>query len=120
MEHRNELTRVKELYNEDADIIVVSYGAPSRSAVTAVKKARDEGIKAGHIKLDIVWPFPDEIIETAAQQAKNIIVVELNLGQIVHEVERVAKGNAEITLLPKIGGEMHQPDEILKMIKKFQ
>lgn len=120
MEHRSELTRVKKLYNEDADIIVVSYGAPSRSAVTAVKKARDEGIKAGHIKLDIVWPFPDEIIETAAQQAKNIIVVELNLGQIVHEVERVAKGNAEITLLPKIGGEMHQPDEILKMIKKCQ
>ncbi|MBI5680233.1 MAG: 2-oxoacid:acceptor oxidoreductase subunit alpha [Methanobacterium sp.] len=118
--HRKELTRVNELHTEDADVIVVSYGAPSRSAITAVKHARDEGIKAGHIKLDVIWPFPDEIIESAAKQAKHIIVAEMNLGQIVHEVERVAKGNAEVLLLPKIGGEMHRPDEILKIIESCE
>lgn len=117
IKHKDRLTQVKELHTEDADIIVVSYGAPSRSAITAVKKARNEGIKAGHIKLEIVWPFPDEIIKAAAKQAKNIIVVEMNLGQIVHEVERVAGGDAEVSLLPKIGGEMHLPDEILKKIE---
>jgi 2-oxoglutarate ferredoxin oxidoreductase subunit alpha len=117
LKHKDELTQVKEIYTEDADVIVVSYGAPSRSAVTAVKKAREEGIKAGHIKLEIVWPFPDEIIKSAAKQAKNIIVAEMNLGQIVHEVERVAKCDAKVSLLPKIGGEMHRPDEILKEIE---
>ncbi|MGZ7209615.1 MAG: transketolase C-terminal domain-containing protein, partial [Methanobacterium sp.] len=117
IKHKDELLRVKELYTDDADIIVISYGAPSRSAITAVKKAREEGIKAGHIKLDIVWPFPDDIIKKAANTAKNIIVVEMNLGQMVNEVERVAKCDAEVTLLPKIGGEMHQPDEILKEIE---
>lgn len=119
LNHRKELTQVKELFTEDADIIVVSYGAPSRSAITAVKKAREKGIKAGHIKLEIVWPFPDETIKTAANQAKNIIVAEMNLGQIVHEVERVAKCDAEVTLFPKIGGEMQKPDEILEMIEKL-
>ncbi|MGZ7044382.1 MAG: 2-oxoacid:acceptor oxidoreductase subunit alpha [Methanobacterium sp.] len=117
IKHKDELLRVKELYTDDADTIVISYGAPSRSAITAVKKAREEGIKAGHIKLDIVWPFPDDIIKKAANTAKNIIVVEMNLGQMVNEVERVAKCDAEVTLLPKIGGEMHQPDEILKEIE---
>ncbi|MGF7117736.1 2-oxoacid:acceptor oxidoreductase subunit alpha [Methanobacterium oryzae] len=117
LKHRDELTQVKELYTEDADIIMVSYGSPSRSAITAVKKAREEGIKAGHIKLEIVWPFPEEIIKSAAKQAKHIIVAEMNLGQIVHEVERVAKSDAEVTLMPKIGGEMHRPDEILKKIE---
>lgn len=117
LKHKDELVKVKELYTEDADVIVVSYGAPSRSAITAVKQARNEGIKAGHIKLGIVWPFPDEIIKSAAKQAKNIIVPEMNLGQIVHEVERVAKCDAEVSLLPKIGGEMHRPDEILKEIE---
>ena len=117
LKHRDELTQVKEIYTEDADIIVVSYGSPSRSAITAVKKAREEGIKAGHIKLEIVWPFPEEIIKLAAKQAKHIIVAEMNLGQIVHEVERVAKSDAEVTLMPKIGGEMHRPDEILKKIE---
>ncbi|MGB9937739.1 MAG: 2-oxoacid:acceptor oxidoreductase subunit alpha [Methanobacterium sp.] len=117
MKHRAELTKVKKLHTEDAEIIVVSYGSPSRSATTAVKQAREEGIKAGHIKLDIVWPFPDEIIKSAAKQAEHIIVAEMNLGQIVHEVERVAKCDAEVSLLPKIGGEMHRPDEILKKIE---
>jgi 2-oxoglutarate ferredoxin oxidoreductase subunit alpha len=41
----------------------------------------------------------------------------MNLGQIVHEVERAAKSDAEVTLMPKIGGEMHRPDEILKKIE---
>lgn len=117
LKHRDELTQVKELYIEDADVIVVSYGAPSRSAITAVKKARDEGIKAGHVKLEIVWPFPDEVIRSVAKQANHIIVAEMNLGQIVHEVERVAKCDSEVSLLPKIGGEMHRPDEILKEIE---
>lgn len=117
LKHKQELSQVNELYTEDADIIVVSYGSPSRSAITAVKKAREEGIKAGHIKLDIVWPFPDEVIQSAAKQANHIIVPEMNLGQIVHEVERVAKCDAQVSLLPKIGGEMHHPEEILKEIE---
>ena len=117
LKHKDELIRVKELYTDDADIVVVSYGAPSRSAITAVKKAREEGINAGHVKLEIVWPFPDEVIKAVSKKAKNIIVPEMNLGQIVHEVERVAECDAEVTLLPKIGGEMHQPDEILEKIK---
>lgn len=117
IKHKDKLANVKELYIDDADIIVISYGAPSRSAINAVKKAREQGIKAGHIKLDIVWPFPDDVIKKAVKQADHIIVAEMNLGQIVHEVERVAKCDAEVTLLPKIGGEMHQPDEILKEIK---
>ncbi len=120
LNHRGELTRVKELYTEDADIIVVSYGAPSRSAITAVKNAREKGIKAGHIKLEIVWPFPEEIIRSAAQQASDIIVAEMNLGQMVYEVERVVKSDAEVSLLPKIGGQIHRPEEFLEMIYKCQ
>jgi 2-oxoglutarate ferredoxin oxidoreductase subunit alpha len=117
LKNRDKITRVKELHTDDADVIVISYGAPARSAITAVKKAREDGIKAGHIKLETVWPFPDEVIKSAAKNAAKIIVVEMNLGQIVHEVERVVCGAAEVELLPKIGGEMHKPDEILKKIE---
>ncbi len=117
LKNRDKITRVKELYTDDADVIVISYGAPARSAITAVKQAREKGIKAGHIKLETVWPFPDEIIKSAAKNAAKMIVMEMNLGQIVHEVERVVCGAAEVELLPKIGGEMHKPDEILKKIE---
>lgn len=120
LKNRDRICRVKELYTDDADIVVISYGAPSRSAITAVKQAREKGIKAGHIKLETVWPFPDEIVKSATEGAKKVLVVEMNLGQMVHEVERIVCGAADVELLPKIGGEMHLPGEILKKIESSE
>ena len=117
LKNRDKICRAKEMYTDDADIIVISYGAPSRSAITAVKEAREKGIKAGHVKLETVWPFPEEIVKSAAEGAKKVYVVEMNLGQIVHEVERVICGFADVELLSKIGGEIHLPGEILKSIE---
>jgi len=113
----DEITMVKTMFTADADILIVSYGAPSRSVSTAVKKAREDGIKAGYIKLETVWPFPENILQKAAENASRVIVVEMNLGQIFYEVQRVLK-NHKVELLPKIGGEMHKPDEILEKIEK--
>ena len=113
----NELASVKSMYTEDADVLIVSYGAPSRSVTTAVKNARDSGIKAGCIKLETVWPFPEDILREAARNAQKVVVVEMNLGQIFYEVQRVLRDH-EVELIPKIGGEMHKPDEILRVIKK--
>ena len=113
----NEIATVKTMFTEDADVLIVSYGAPSRSVITAVKKARDDGLKAGFIKLETVWPFPEDMLKEAAKNAKRVVVVEMNLGQIFHEVQRVLR-NHDVELLPKIGGEMHKPDEILEKIEK--
>jgi 2-oxoglutarate/2-oxoacid ferredoxin oxidoreductase subunit alpha len=113
----NEIATFKTMFTNDADVLVVSYGAPSRSVITAVKKARDEGLKAGFIKLETVWPFPEDALKTAAENAQKVLVVEMNLGQIFHEVQRVLR-NHEVELLPKIGGEMHKPQEILERIQK--
>jgi len=117
LENTNEIATVKTMDTEDADILIVAYGAPSRSAITAVKKAREEGLKAGFIKLETVWPFPEDMLREAAKNAQKVIVVEMNLGQIFHEVQRILR-NHEVHLLPKIGGEMHKPNEILESIKK--
>ena len=74
-------------------------------------------MKAGFIKLETVWPFPEDMLKEAAKNAKRVVVVEMNLGQIFHEVQRVLR-NHDVELLPKIGGEMHKPDEILEKIEK--
>jgi 2-oxoglutarate ferredoxin oxidoreductase subunit alpha len=113
----NEIATVKTMFTEDADVLIVSYGAPSRSVITAVKRARDDGLKTGFIKLETVWPFPEDMLKEAAKNAKRVVVVEMNLGQIFHEVQRVLR-NHDVELLPKIGGEMHKPDEILEKIEK--
>ena len=103
----------------DADIIIVSYGAPVRSAIEAVQKARADGKKVGYIKLDTPWPFPEEQLKDLASNASDVFVVEMNLGQMYYEVERVLGSNANVHLIGKIGGLMPTPDEILSEINKM-
>ena len=83
------------------------------------KDAREEGIKVGSLKIDTPWPFPEEEIAEIAKTASDIIVPEMNLGQIVHEVERAAHGEANVHLIGKIGGILHKPDEIYDKIKEI-
>jgi 2-oxoglutarate ferredoxin oxidoreductase subunit alpha len=115
LHHTGDIARIKTESTDDAELIVVSYGAPSRSALKAVRTARDKGVKVGFIKMDVVWPFPEEMICNAVGEAQRVIVVEMNLGQIFYEVQRILPG-VKVELAPKIGGEMHLPEEILDKI----
>ncbi len=112
LNHKEDICRIKTESVNDAELIVISYGAPSRSALKAVRTARKQGIKAGFIKIDVVWPFPDQMIREAVGKARRVIVVEMNLGQIYYEVQRILP-EIQVDLASKIGGEMHLPQEIL-------
>jgi len=103
---------------EDAEIAVVAYGSAARTSLRAVREARKLGIKAGMIRLITIWPFYDKLIEETANQVRSIVVPEMNMGKIVREVERASKGQASVLSVPKVGGVLHHPDEILAAIKK--
>lgn len=116
LDKRNEMSVIESEYVDDAEVIVLSYGIPSRSALTAVKQARNKGLKVGYIKLGLVWPFPTENLLELTKTAKRIIIPELNLGQVYYEVDRVLGKHAKVELLSKIGGALHTPSEILDKI----
>lgn len=120
LKNREDIVSVDAKYCDDADIVIITYGSPYRSASTAVEQAREEGIKVGSLKINTPWPFPEEEILKIAETADDIIVAEMNLGQMVHEVERVANGKANVHLIGKIGGELHKPEEILAKIKEIK
>jgi 2-oxoglutarate ferredoxin oxidoreductase subunit alpha len=101
---------------DDAEVVLVTFGSPARPALRAVKEARSQGIRAGFLKIRILWPFPGKAVERVALQAKRIIVPEMNIGKIYREVERVVAGRAEVISLPKLGGEVHTPSEIFTAI----
>ncbi|MEM2922371.1 MAG: 2-oxoacid:acceptor oxidoreductase subunit alpha [Candidatus Bathyarchaeia archaeon] len=101
-------------YLENPKIAVISYGAAARPSFGAVKKARDEGVKAGLFRLRTLWPFPDREIRRLAEEAEKLIVVEMNSGKIVREIERASRGCSEVISLPKIGGVLHSADEIYR------
>ncbi len=85
-DHAREIWRWEEKFLDDAEVAVVSYGSAARSALAAVKSARAKGIKAGLLRLQTPWPFPDEIVEKVSSRVSGIVVAEVNFGQMVHPV----------------------------------
>ncbi len=116
LNNRSKIASFETDYMDDAETVILSYGIPSRSALTAVKQAREKGLKVGYIKLGVVWPFPEEDLLELTKNVDRIIVPELNLGQVVHEVERVLGKDRKVELISKIGGSLHTPQEILDKI----
>ncbi|HEY49857.1 MAG TPA: 2-oxoacid:acceptor oxidoreductase subunit alpha [Dehalococcoidia bacterium] len=116
--NRNDIIKCEESDVEDAEIIVCAYGITSRIARLAVQQARNEGIRAGLLRLITVWPFAEERVKELAKQVKAFIVPEINYGQIVLEVERCAAGKASTVLVPHMGGSVHTPHTILNAIKE--
>jgi 2-oxoglutarate ferredoxin oxidoreductase subunit alpha len=109
---REELTSVEEIELEDAEVAFVTYGASARPTETAVAMARKNGKKVGMLRLKITWPFPRRVINELSKKVNKIIVPEMNLGQMYHSVVEYSDSGCEIVLAPKIGGEMHLPDEL--------
>lgn len=111
-------------YQEDqvdgADIVVITYGITSRTAIPAIEQARAEGLKIGHLRLIVVWPFPEKLISEIASDVQALVVPELNMGQIVHEVERCAGGKVPVTLVPHVGGTVHNPKDIYSAIIRMK
>ena len=97
--HRKDICSVKKENCDDADIVIVSCGSPYRSVGAAMKRAREEGIKVGSLKIDTPWPFPEDEIAEIAKTASDIIVPEMNLGQMVHEVERALTNLCQETVI---------------------
>jgi len=110
------LTDIREEGCEDADVIVVSYGITSRVATAAIQQAREKGLKVGHARLVVTWPFPATRIAYLATRCKAMVVPELNLGQMVHEVSRAVAGRVPVRLVDHAGGTVHDPQVILDRI----
>ena len=121
---RYELIKEREQISEeflcdDADIIVVAFGAAARIARNAVRAAREQGIKAGLFRPVTLWPFPVDALEKTVGHAKGYLTVEMNMGQMVEDVRLVVAGRAPVEFYGRTGGVIPTPDEVLDAIVAF-
>ena len=115
LDNIDDITSVERFYLDDAETVLVAYGSVSRSALSAVNRARGEGIKVGLLKLNTVWPVPEKEIREACAGAKRVIVPEMNVGQYLREVQRVA-GYDKVEGFSSIGGAFPHPNSIYSKI----
>jgi 2-oxoglutarate ferredoxin oxidoreductase subunit alpha len=117
VKNRDRIIRTENLYLDDAEVVVAAYGISARSARQAVRDARAGGIRAGLIKLETVWPFPEKLIRDVATRVRALIMPEINAGQMVLELERCAGGACPVHLVSHLGGSIIHPGAILEAMK---
>jgi len=110
-----------EYFGDDAaEVVVVAYGSVSRPAKTAVRRLREDGVKAGLLRLITLWPLDDGVIRSYLSDARVVVVPELNLGQLVYDVERLSGGDALVAPLNKVGGGIPiYAGEVVSLVKKL-
>ena len=114
---KNEV-RYEEYKTDDAEVILIAYGLISRIAQDVVSRLRDEGIKAGLIRLISLWPFPTEFIKSKIAQVNCFFVTEMSMGQMVEDVKLAVGTEKPVYFYGRCGGNMPDSDELFTQVKK--
>lgn len=104
---------------DDADFIIVGFGAMARIAKAAIKEARAEGIKVGLVRPITLWPFPKQALIDVAKTAKEFMCIEMNMGQMVDDVRLAIECSRPVRFFGHTGGVIPTPAEALAEIKKM-
>ncbi len=116
----NDISMYKEYWLDDAEYILISYGASARSAIHLAKNRKARGMKIGVLELQTLWPFPVDMIREKCAGAKAVIVVEMNMGQVVTQVKNAVDNPGNVFLANKNTGELISPTDIKSLLRMIQ
>ena len=116
----NEEIRYEAVATEDAEIVLVAFGTSGRVARSTVKMVRKEGHRIGLFRPISLWPFPSEQLARLAEQARGFLVVEMNAGQMVHDVREAVGTQLPVHFYGRMGGKIPMPDEITRAIRSLE
>jgi 2-oxoglutarate ferredoxin oxidoreductase subunit alpha len=108
--------RWEEYQTDDAEVLVVAFGTVARIAISAVRLARERGLKAGLIRPISLWPFPVKAFEKF--RAKRYFVTELNAGQMVEDVRLAVDNKENVAFYGRLGGNTPTPAELADKLRE--
>lgn len=68
------------------DLLIVAYGSLARIAEYSLPQLRNTGLRVGVVRPITLWPFPADAVRSAAADAATVVVAELSMGQMIHDV----------------------------------
>ena len=98
---------------ENADILLVAYGVTARAARAALAHMRGRGRKISLLILKTLYPVPVDLIKKCLAGVRQAVVIEMNLGQYVREIERLA-GGIPVRHFGRMNGELITPRQIVE------
>lgn len=115
-----EEVRFEEYQTSDAEIVLVAYGSAARISKGAVDLLRKEGIKAGLFRPRTLWPFPEKRLHELASECSQMLVVELNEGQMVRDVKYAVEGRCPVSFFGHSGGVIASPEEVAEEVRRIK
>ena len=109
----------EEKMTEDAELVVVAFGTPSRVSTAAIKMLREKGLKVGLFRPITLWPFPYKQIQALAKRVKKFVSVETSMGQMVEDVSLALNGTAETHLFCKVGAAVLTAEEVAAALEEI-
>lgn len=116
---RKDEVRFKGYYLEDAEYVIVGYGTAGRISLSAVRAAREQGIKIGLLRPLTLNPFPVNELDALVDQVKAFLVVEMNNGMMLDDILKVVKGRKPVEFYGRMGGVVPYPDEVMDAIQEL-
>lgn len=104
-------------HTDDADFVVVAFGATARIARSAVEQARAQGIRAGLLRPQTLWPYPSDAVRNLGRTVKAFLCVEMSMGQMVDDVRLALDGAKPVHYYGRTGGVVPTPAEILNQLQ---
>jgi 2-oxoglutarate ferredoxin oxidoreductase subunit alpha len=104
-----------DIINPGAEQVFVAYGGPVRTVQQVLNDRPNNDV--GFLRIRTVWPFPEKAL-AEFRNARRFLIPEMNLGQIAREIERHVK--VPVKSIPKLGGELHTPAELVDALEAKQ
>ncbi len=100
---------------EDADTLLLTYGITARAARDVYRAQKSAGKPVSLLILKTLWPVPENLIREKAGHVQRVVVVEMNLGQYVREIERILPDKT-IDFLGRMDGRLISPRQIKEAV----
>ena len=104
---------------QDAEVLLVGFGIVSRVLLSTVEALRREGVKAGMFRPITLWPYPSRALAKAASNVRNVLVVELNNGQMLEDVRLALNGEVPVKFYGRVGGNVPSVEELTEIVMSF-
>ncbi len=109
-----------ELYKVDPKnkILIVSYGTMARICQTAIDELEREGVSVGLFRPITLFPYPEKELkkEINKQNIKTVLTIEMSMGQMLEDVERIAAEKKPVKFFGRTGGIVPSPEEVEEQI----
>ncbi len=111
-----DFTYFDEIFEPGADTLIVTYGITARAAKAAAKRLKAQGRPTSLLILKTLWPVPEDFIREKAAAYKRLVVVEMNLGQYLREIQRLMPGK-KVGFVGQMNGELIKPSQIMEEVE---